>query len=97
MTIVLSTKSLVLPIEKRYQTQHIVKITIKTMFDHDWQFHLLTSVFNKYTYDEEYALFFTNHDITIVNKMWENIDVPPFVEAAEIVASWVNLQRELNL
>ncbi len=33
MTIVLSTKSLVLPIEKRYQTQHIVKITIKTMFE----------------------------------------------------------------
>ena len=67
------------------------------MYVHDWKFHLLTSVFNKYTYDEEYALFFTNHEITIVNKMWENIDVPPFVEAAEIVASWVNLQRELNL
>ena len=33
MNMVLSTKSLVLPIEKRSQTQHIVKITIKTIFE----------------------------------------------------------------
>jgi hypothetical protein len=72
-------------------------VTIKTVFDHDWQFHLLTSILNKYTFNEEYALFFTNHEITILNKMWENISMPPFVEAAEIVASWLSLQHELNL
>lgn len=68
-------------------------IEIIAMFDHDFEFHLLVMEYDRTLHVRGYSLWFIGVEIDASHiKSWNNQDIAPFAEAAEIVQDWLELK-----
>lgn len=67
-------------------------IEVVAVFDHDFEQHLLVVGYSLPHHQRSFSLWFIGaHTDASLVKLWDQAEMPPFVEAAIIVQDWLEL------